>query len=243
MRTTIEDKLLANLHNVPLVIGLRQQGHMLTVEQMLRDGKAWDEIGEAIGWHGPTVRDWWAREVVAVLAELRQEKDDATVCGVVTGGWVENGMPFADVCENVRPCAEHPPEAWLTERNRADGAEEALADLRAELEQQKLLTLSALELHENTGETLDVTRAEFTERVERLTAELARARAVLGPDCPKCGRYLKAEHSRERVFTDPGNSSALADGFRSYHKPGTCRITISDLLANHPEIAKEMGLT
>ena len=51
-------------------IGLRAQGHMPAVEKMLRDGKTWDDIGAAIGWHGPSVREWWSREVLADLAEL-----------------------------------------------------------------------------------------------------------------------------------------------------------------------------
>lgn len=40
-------------------IGLEAQGHIPTVERMLAGGKTWDEIGKAIGWHGPTAQDWY----------------------------------------------------------------------------------------------------------------------------------------------------------------------------------------
>jgi hypothetical protein len=42
-----------------LQVGLRQQGHIPTVERMLAEGKSWDDIGRAIGWHGPTVKKWY----------------------------------------------------------------------------------------------------------------------------------------------------------------------------------------
>lgn len=57
--------------DLPVYIGLRQQGHLGTVEQMLRDGKTWEEIGAAIGWNWQTALDWWAREVLTVLDEAR----------------------------------------------------------------------------------------------------------------------------------------------------------------------------
>ena len=45
-----------------LRIGLTDQGHMPKVEQMLKDRKSWDEIGKAIGWHGPAVKEWYEYE-------------------------------------------------------------------------------------------------------------------------------------------------------------------------------------
>lgn len=85
-------------------------------------------------------------------------------------------------------------------------------------------------------------------------------RAVTGPRCPKCGHFLKAEHRRERVRVEEGNAAAMqhaqylfahpfADGFKLYLKgddgadPSRCRITVAELLAEWPAIAKEMGLT
>lgn len=50
------------LDGVPVRIGLRQQGHLSTVERMRAEGATWDEIGKAIGWHGPTVAKWYEFE-------------------------------------------------------------------------------------------------------------------------------------------------------------------------------------
>lgn len=47
---------------VQIKIGLRQQGHLPTVERMLAEGATWDEIGKAIGWHGPTAKEWYGYE-------------------------------------------------------------------------------------------------------------------------------------------------------------------------------------
>ena len=46
---------------VKIKVGLRAQGHIPTVERMLADGRTWDEIGKEIGWHGPTVKEWYER--------------------------------------------------------------------------------------------------------------------------------------------------------------------------------------
>jgi hypothetical protein len=43
-------------------IGLRQQGHLPTVERMRAEGASWDEIGKAIGWAGHAVERWYAME-------------------------------------------------------------------------------------------------------------------------------------------------------------------------------------
>lgn len=41
--------------------GLRQQGHVPTVERMLSEGKTWEEIGCAIGWCPKAAQDWYER--------------------------------------------------------------------------------------------------------------------------------------------------------------------------------------
>ena len=41
--------------------GLRAQGHIPKVNFMLAMGATWDEIGRAIGWHGPTVKQFYER--------------------------------------------------------------------------------------------------------------------------------------------------------------------------------------
>jgi predicted Rossmann-fold nucleotide-binding protein len=45
-----------------VVIGLRQQGHMPTVERMLTEGASWDAIGQAIGWNPRAAKEWYERE-------------------------------------------------------------------------------------------------------------------------------------------------------------------------------------
>ena len=41
--------------------GLRAQGHVQTIEDMLLDGDDWPAIGREIGWCPETAREWWAR--------------------------------------------------------------------------------------------------------------------------------------------------------------------------------------
>lgn len=51
-------QLLRDL-DVPVQIGLRQQGHIPTVERMLFEGRTWEEIGAAIGWDGKAAAHWY----------------------------------------------------------------------------------------------------------------------------------------------------------------------------------------
>ena len=37
--------------------GLFAQGHIPTIEKMLEKGNTWEEIGNAINWHGPTAKE------------------------------------------------------------------------------------------------------------------------------------------------------------------------------------------
>lgn len=73
----------------------------------------------------------------------------------------------------------------------------------------------------------------------RAAAEIARLRAVTGPDCPKCGHTLKVEHD----YAGGGDPSSRL--FMCQHtgvgRWCTCEITIADI-ADHPEIANDMGL-
>lgn len=48
--------------DVKVQIGLRQQGHIPTIERMLAEGASWGEIGKALGWHGPTAKEWYEAE-------------------------------------------------------------------------------------------------------------------------------------------------------------------------------------
>ena len=47
---------------IPVRIGLRAQGHLPTVEKMLREGATWKEIGKQIGWDAGTVEEWYDYE-------------------------------------------------------------------------------------------------------------------------------------------------------------------------------------
>lgn len=54
-------EVLARL-NVPIQFGLRQQGKLGKVVALRAEGKSWDEIGAAIGWHGRTVERFYKLE-------------------------------------------------------------------------------------------------------------------------------------------------------------------------------------
>lgn len=53
--TDFPDELL----NARVVFGLVKQGHIPTIEQMLAEGKSWDEIGQAIHWMPATAREYY----------------------------------------------------------------------------------------------------------------------------------------------------------------------------------------
>ena len=55
-------ELFRVFEGVPIKFGLAAQGHLPTVARMLSEGKTWDEIGDVIGWHGPTVKQYWEIE-------------------------------------------------------------------------------------------------------------------------------------------------------------------------------------
>lgn len=67
------------------------------------------------------------------------------------------------------------------------------------------------------------------------------AHAILGPPCPKCGHFLKAEHQHQ------GSRRAVARFNCTHdieeHTWCACNITDTELLSDYPEIAKEMGLS
>jgi len=58
-----------NLH-VKIAFGLRQQGHIPTIERMLAEGADWDAIGREIGWCPQTAEQHWNWHLEA----LREEK-------------------------------------------------------------------------------------------------------------------------------------------------------------------------
>ena len=48
--TETDQEIKDTLGKLPVVFGLRQQGHVPTIRQMLLDGHSWKDIGTAIGW-------------------------------------------------------------------------------------------------------------------------------------------------------------------------------------------------
>lgn len=71
--------------------------------------------------------------------------------------------------------------------------------------------------------------------------EIAEMRAVLGPKCPRCDGWLKASH-----WLGPSPFNPFVKAYWSAacdsDKDAPC-ITVTELLANHPNIAAEMRLT
>jgi len=68
-------------------------------------------------------------------------------------------------------------------------------------------------------------------------SEIAEMRKVTGPKCPKCGHWMLAEHGLIESNDHATDFYACCESFCK------CRITIVELLANHPTIAHELGLT
>jgi hypothetical protein len=53
------DKLMEEILNAPVRIGLVAQGHIPTIEKMLAKNKSWAEIGAAIHWEPNTAKEWY----------------------------------------------------------------------------------------------------------------------------------------------------------------------------------------
>ena len=45
------------LMDTPVLFGLKQQGHLPTIERMIEDGATWEEIGKEIGWCPETAKE------------------------------------------------------------------------------------------------------------------------------------------------------------------------------------------
>lgn len=59
LKASLKTEKIFEKLNVPILFGLEAQGHIGTIEKMLAEGKNWDEIGNAIGWHGPTAEKYY----------------------------------------------------------------------------------------------------------------------------------------------------------------------------------------
>lgn len=56
------DEIDELLSSMPVLFGLRAQGHLPTVAAMLRAGCTWTEIGRAIGWDDATAKRFYEME-------------------------------------------------------------------------------------------------------------------------------------------------------------------------------------
>lgn len=79
-------------------------------------------------------------------------------------------------------------------------------------------------------------------------AQIAEMQKVTGPKCPKCGHWLKARH--EKRWWGPANDPSVTTGSAAFecktcssHPEHSICFTVPELIANHPEIAAELGLT
>jgi hypothetical protein len=75
----IEDKTGQDLiMNAPVVFGLLRQGHIPTIEKMLKEGATWEEIGKEIGWCLETAKEqygWYVKALEKHLPPLQGEKE------------------------------------------------------------------------------------------------------------------------------------------------------------------------
>jgi tRNA(Ile2) C34 agmatinyltransferase TiaS len=77
-----------------------------------------------------------------------------------------------------------------------------------------------------------------TETLTLAQKQIGEMRKFTGPKCPLCGHWLKAEHE-ECSYPDRTKFYVCEDR----ECASGCGITSTDLLANHPLIAAEMGLS
>jgi hypothetical protein len=57
--------------NAPVVFGLQRQGHIPTIEKMLKEGATWEEIGKEIGWCAETAKEHY---IWFILKKKEEEK-------------------------------------------------------------------------------------------------------------------------------------------------------------------------
>lgn len=56
-----DEEAWAILCSAPWVFGLKAQGHIPTIENMLAENKSWEEIGKKIGWCHKTAKEHYER--------------------------------------------------------------------------------------------------------------------------------------------------------------------------------------
>lgn len=84
--------------------------------------------------------------------------------------------------------------------------------------------------------------------IEAVLADADRLRALVGPDCPRCGMPLYSHHIHELIREQ--EDEPLVPGFRGRDigvrcesvKRNECRISDRELIERHPGIAKAIRL-
>jgi hypothetical protein len=80
--------------------GLRQQGHLPTIEQMLKEGKSWEEIGQAIRWDPETAKQWYHDEQLIVMVRDRLQEE----FGAELRDWLNQVGALACTCNVGDKC-------------------------------------------------------------------------------------------------------------------------------------------
>ena len=195
---------------VKLNIGLKAQGHLETVERLRSEGRSWDEVGEAIGWAGKAVEEWYGIECAPAseggIGEDIDRADQEAYLGKKSAE--EIGAEFAsEMIENLRESGRRRealkmPE-WSEERMRelAEAEPGGLMACSPEilghmLEDAKTDQATAYKLH-LAGVELDreiITRWKLMgEPVSTLAAMLDRWAAKEGPDWINVCRHALAD--------------------------------------------------
>ena len=79
------------LENAKVVFGLKRQGHIPTIERMLKEGKNWDDIGAAINWCPITAREHYER----VIGE-RYRENMKLASGLTYGEWADEQLALGN---------------------------------------------------------------------------------------------------------------------------------------------------
>lgn len=100
---------MEDLGNKTVLYGLEAQGHIPTIEGMIRDGRDWPFIGRAINWDGETARvhyTWYLeRKAQNASAEAALRAILSLVGNVQFGGSNNASRMYADMLNDIRTIA------------------------------------------------------------------------------------------------------------------------------------------
>lgn len=138
-------------------------------------------------------------------------------------------------------------DGLLDARDYIIAAQSALAERDAEIAELKLAYVPqdvAVECRETllaAGFGKVGTSNTLLGMTQQACVLIAEMRLVTGPKCPKCDHWLRVNHmwSDDHGLFEPGGSGAKDIDCEEC----LCIFTVAELLANHPAIAAELGLT